>query len=230
VAVERFVRRVCAGYRLPYFTVTPTFSVCGEHGYLAGEVAAVVFAQGCNFRCPFCHNGSLLPMATDGAALLPAASILEVLAKRRPLLDGVVVSGGEPTLQEGLPAFLEGLKGMGFATKLDTNGGRPGVLATLFRDRLVDFVAMDVKAPLVLYARLAGQEVDAGAICESIRVVAESGVSYEFRTTFVPKMLTKTDLAEIRALVPRGSPWRIQPFRPEHALDPRLRLTNGERV
>jgi pyruvate-formate lyase-activating enzyme len=89
---------------------------------------------------------------------------------------------------------------------------------------------MDVKAPPDLYARLAGHEVDADAICESIRVVAEGGFPHEFRTTFVPQLLTKTDLAEIRALVPQGSPWRIQPFRAEHALDPRLRPTNGEKV
>lgn len=195
-----------------------------------GRVAAVVFAQGCNFRCPFCQNGSLLPQEPEGAVLLPDAAVLTDLAERRPLLDGVVLSGGEPALQEGLPAFLARLKGMGFATKLDTNGSWPDAIRSLLNAELVDYIAMDVKAPLVLYARLVGREVDPDAICESIRVVAASGIPHEFRTTFVPQMLTETDLAEIRALVPQGSPWRLQPFRPERALDSRLRPRKRERV
>jgi len=185
-----------------------------------GRVAAVVFAQGCNFRCPFCHNGSLLPETPAGGALLPAGALLEGLARRRGQLDGVVVSGGEPTLQEGLPAFLDRLKGMGFATKLDTNGSRPGALAALLRERLVDYVAMDVKAPPALYGALCGVPVDWQTISECIDLIARSGLPHQFRTTVVPALLGSAELARLRAQVPPGSPHVWQLFRPERVLNP----------
>ena len=122
------------------------------------RVAAVVFTQGCNFRCPFCHNGHLV--GCEGAALLDEAAVLAQLAERRNRLGGVVVTGGEPTLQGDLPQFLHALKQLGLAVKLDTNGSQPDVLQALLADRLVDYVAMDLKAPWARYDRLAGLACD----------------------------------------------------------------------
>lgn len=202
-----------------------------------GHVAAVVFTQGCNFRCPFCHNGALLPIA--GGAAGPAArlgagpaertlpsvdEVLHLLQRRRGLLDAVVISGGEPTLHEDLPHLLTRIRAMGFAIKLDTNGSQPERLRALLRAGLVDAVAMDVKAPWEKYDLLAGVAAPVEAIRESIALLAESGCAHLFRTTRVPALLTERDLTTIReAMLPFGSPYRVQPFRPENALDPCLR-------
>ncbi len=189
-----------------------------------GCAAAVVFAQGCNFRCPFCHNGTLIPSAVGEENLIPEDRVLDFLRSRRGRLEGVVVSGGEPTIQPDLAEFLRKVKGMGFATKLDTNGSRPDVVGHLIRERLVDYVAMDVKGPLYAYDRLAGTPTAANRILESIRLIAGSGVKHEFRTTVVKPLLDAEDLRETRALVPESSPYRLQAFRPENALDPALRI------
>lgn len=188
-----------------------------------GRSAAVVFTQGCNFRCPFCHNGGLMPARppTEGS-LIPAKEALAFLATRRRKLDGVVVSGGEPTLQPDLAEFLREIRALGFATKLDTNGSRPETLRLLLDADLLDYVAMDLKAPLALYPKLAGVPVDVGAIATSVALVAASGVAHEFRTTVVEPLLTSADVAAIRALVPPKSTWRAQAFRPELAHDPAL--------
>lgn len=183
-----------------------------------GRVAAVLFAPGCNFRCPFCHNGALLSDAggTDWEAIEPN------LRQRRPLLDGVVFSGGEPTLQPGLADCLDWCQGLGLQTKLDTNGSQPGILDALLDANLLDFVAMDIKAPWDSYARLAGVDVDVTALQESVRRIADSGIEYAFRTTYVPELLTEADMARIRSQLPVHAIHTVQNFRPELALDPAL--------
>ncbi len=188
-----------------------------------GRPAAIVFAQGCNFRCPFCHNGDLLP---DGPGRLPEAEVLARLTRRRGVLTGIVVSGGEPTLQPDLADFCAALKAREFAVKLDTNGSRPDVLRALLATGVVDYVAMDVKAPPARYTQLAGVPVAWTLVAESIRLVAQSGVPHEFRTTVVPALLADRDLAAIRALLPLSSRHVQQAFRPESARDPALR-THG---
>lgn len=193
------------------------FSLCD----FPSRPAAVVFAQGCNFRCPFCHNGGLLAL-TDGS--IPKAEVLDRLARRRDLLQGVVVSGGEPCLQPDLAAFCASVKALGLAVKLDTNGSWPSVLRSLLARRLVDYVAMDVKAPPHLYARLAGVDVEWGVIEESIRVLAASGVPHQFRTTVVEAFLNDDDLEEIASLLPPGDRLVRQEFRPDLARDPSLRI------
>ena len=185
-----------------------------------GHVAAVVFTQGCNFRCPFCHNGGLLDTRGDA---MPQADVLAFLGRRRRALTGVVVSGGEPTLQPDLADFCRALKGLGYAVKLDTNGTRPDVLAALFAEGLVDYVAMDVKAPASSYDRLAGVHVSVERLWESQRMIAASGLPHQFRTTFVEPLLTPGDLSAIRAALPAGSPHVVNAFRAELALDPELR-------
>lgn len=185
-----------------------------------GRIAAVVFTQGCNFRCPFCHNGSLIS-PRDGSE--DVESLLKSLVGRRGKLDAVVVSGGEPTLQPDLAGFLALVRSMGFLVKIDTNGSRPSVLRSLIDQGLLDYVAMDVKAPIHKYSRLAGVEVDVESLRESVALIASSGIAHEFRTTHVEALLDDQDLAEIRAGLPRASSHRIQRFRPENALDSALR-------
>ncbi len=188
-----------------------------------GHVAAIAFAQGCNFRCPYCHNGSLLRRETEPGSTLGGDQVIGFLLSRLTKLDGLVVTGGEPTIQEDLPAFLRQVKDLGLAVKLDTNGSHPEMLARIIAQNLADFVAMDVKAPLKKYEQLAGVFVPPGAILQSIHLLAASGVSHEFRTTAVEALLPSQDLACIRGMLPSASTHRIQPFISENARDPMLR-------
>jgi len=190
-----------------------------------GHVAAVVFTQGCNFRCPYCHNGSLIPMNPSTGELIPQEEILLFLEKRRTQINGVVVSGGEPTLQPDLSVFLHRVSSMGYHIKLDTNGSRPEALPELFMEGLVDFIAMDIKAPLELYDRLTGVCAPKEQLEESIKLIAQSGIDHEFRTTVVEPLLSERDLHAIQEMVPHGSRHRFQEFRPENALDPGLRAS-----
>jgi pyruvate formate lyase activating enzyme len=182
-----------------------------------GHAAAVVFAQGCNFRCPYCHNAALLP---DASGRLPEGEILAWLDRRCGRLGGVVVSGGEPTLQADLPDFCAALKARGFAVKLDTNGSCPDALRDLLRGGLLDYVAMDVKAPPAAYDRLAGVPVAWQPLADSIAVIAASGIPHHFRTTVVPALMRDEDLQAIRALLPVTSRHVCQPCRLAHVHDP----------
>lgn len=199
------------------------FSLCD----FPGRVAAVVFTQGCNFRCPYCHNGALLPMAVDAATLVPEAEVMAFLRARRGRLGGVVVSGGEPTLQPALPDFLRRVKALGYAVKLDTNGSRPDVLSALFTEGLVDRVAMDVKAPWNAYDRLSGVRTPTDALQRSVALIAASGLPHEFRTTAVGALLDAAALRRVRGQVPVESPHRLQVFRPETAFSTALQNTDA---
>jgi pyruvate formate lyase activating enzyme len=188
-----------------------------------GHVAAVVFTQGCNFRCPYCHNGSLISRDPPTSALIPLEEVFLFLEKRRGQLNGVVVSGGEPTLQSDISNFFYRVGSMGYHIKLDTNGSRPEALAELLLEGLVDFIAMDIKAPFELYDRLTGVCAPKEQLEESIALIAQSGIDHEFRTTVVEPLLSERDLQAIQEMVPNGSRHRLQEFRPENALDPALR-------
>jgi pyruvate formate lyase activating enzyme len=150
-----------------------------------GLIAATVFTQGCNFRCGYCHNYDLLPLEKKDAYLCETA-VLNLLKKRRNFLDGLVISGGEPTLQSGLLPFIAQVKKLGYQIKLDTNGTAPWVLRELLAQKLLDFVAMDVKAPPERYAEICGSPVNLAALRESIRLLQEAPVQYELRTTLAP--------------------------------------------
>ncbi len=194
-----------------------------------GRVAAVVFTQGCNFRCPWCHNGHLLPLGAEPAARVSEESVVSVLSERRRKLGGVVVSGGEPTLQPALPRFLRRLKALGLDVKLDTNGSLPDVLRQLLRDRLLDFVAMDVKAPWSRYAALTGAaRCDVAAVRASLALIAASGVAHQFRTTRVDPLLSESEYGRIREQIPPGSPHAWQTFRPAFSRDPALAVSRGD--
>lgn len=186
-----------------------------------GRMAAIVFTQGCNFRCPFCHNSSLLPL--DGDRLIGEEQVFDFLHQRRNLLEGVVITGGEPCLQEDLARFCRRVKGMGFKVKLDTNGSRPEVLAELLAEGLVDFIAMDIKAPLSRLHALTGTTSQALRIQRSISLIAESGIDHLFRTTNVSPLLTSEDHRSIKNMVPPGSPHVVQPFVAQNAMADFLR-------
>ena len=174
-----------------------------------GKVACTVFLQGCNYRCPFCHNSELL--CHDGEAFMTEEAFLAFLNKRTGLLDGVCVSGGEPTLYPGLESLLHRIKALGFAVKLDTNGSRPDVLKTLVEKGLVDHVAMDVKNGPRQYAETTGiPGVSLERIEESLRFLLSDAVSYELRTTVVEPLHDETSLLEmgqwLQSLVPEKKP------------------------
>ncbi|MCI5143812.1 MAG: anaerobic ribonucleoside-triphosphate reductase activating protein [Candidatus Electrothrix sp. ATG1] len=190
-----------------------------------GCMAAVVFTQGCNFRCPFCHNGSLLEI--DQGKLTAVEEVLAFLHKRRNLLGGLVITGGEPCLQAGLADFCRQVKKMGFKIKLDTNGSRPQVLKELLEQELLDCIAMDIKAPLHRLPELTGGKGEADSIRCSINLIANSGIRHFFRTTDVSPLLDQDDHQAIRQLVPSGSPHITQPFVAENALAPALRQESG---
>lgn len=184
-----------------------------------GQLSAVIFTAGCNFRCPWCHNGALV---SSGAELLDIEKILAEIKRRAKFLDGVVVSGGEPTLQPGLCGLILRLRALVPAVKLDTNGSSPEILKKLLSEKLVDFVAMDLKAPLnnESYSKLCGCAVETDKIKESVALIKELAPAYEFRTTVVPGLTTEEELRLLRAELSDDSHWVLQPFRPEGCLDP----------
>jgi pyruvate formate lyase activating enzyme len=175
-----------------------------------GFIASVVFTQGCNLRCGYCHNPNLL--SADGPLPVPETAVLDHLNRRKGILDGLVVSGGEPTLQLGLEAFLHRIKEMGFRIKLDTNGTAPHVLEQLTAGKLLDYVAMDVKAPPERYPEICGHPVDLAAIRESIRLLQYGAIPYEFRTTLAPG-LEMADLRKIRDWIGGKSHFVLQKYR-----------------
>ena len=198
------------------------------------HIATVLFTSGCNFRCPMCHNADLV-LRPETLPIFSKDSEDEVeafLKERAGKITGVVITGGEPTLQPDLPSFLRRMHGYGYAVKLDTNGYRPEVLAKLLDAGLLDYVAMDVKAPSRTYNQLAGlRYVDTGRITKSIRLLLEADVVREFRTTVVPGMLNGQDIASIAQWIaenmkPYHEPPRyvLQQFRPVNTLDPAMAL------
>jgi pyruvate formate lyase activating enzyme len=181
----------------------------------------VIFTQGCNFSCPFCHNASLLTERADG--YLDPDAVFKSLEARRHRMRAVVVTGGEPTIHNDLPEFLAALRGLDLKIKLDTNGSRPEMLRRIIDRNLIDALAMDVKAPWCKYSELTGVAVDIPAILESVQLIAASGLEHLFRTTFVECLLTTNDLDAIRRALPDGEALVVQTFKPEHALASWLR-------
>jgi pyruvate formate lyase activating enzyme len=174
-----------------------------------GKVAAIVFTQGCNFRCGYCHNPELV-VPREYCPVLPEEEVMAFLRSRQDYLEGVVVTGGEPTIQEGLISFLDKLKRLGYLVKLDTNGSRPEVLKQVISLRLVNYVAMDVKASLIRYDEVTNVPVSTEKIKESIRIIIESGIPHEFRTTAVKAFHSVGDLLEIRSLVEGARQYTLQ--------------------
>ncbi len=186
-----------------------------------GRVACTLFTGGCDFRCPFCHN-ALLVTDLDKAEPFSEADVMDFLARRRGVLDGVCVTGGEPLLQPDLADFLAQVKALGYLVKLDTNGSHPNRLKPLLRSGLVDYVAMDVKNDLAHYAETVGRPLlDLTSIQESIRLIRECGLEHEFRTTLVRGFHTPERLANIGRMLEGESRYFLQAFVDSgHLIDP----------
>jgi pyruvate formate lyase activating enzyme len=187
-----------------------------------GKVAAIAFVGGCNFRCGYCYNRDLV-LNPQTLPSIPEEEILAYLEANKEWLDGLEVTGGEPTLNPELPRFLGKVKKMGFSVKLDTNGSNPKMLAELIEKHLVDYVAMDVKAPLVeeKYRAVTGVQAKGmlKEIEKSIGLLRNSGgVDYEFRTTVIPE-LNKDDIVAIAARIKGAKRYSIQQFRPAAHID-----------
>ena len=189
-----------------------------------GRVAAIVFTQGCPLRCVYCHNPELLPPL--GAAAIPAADVLARISERRAFLDGVVVTGGEPTVQPDLPAFLAAIKAMGLEVKLDTDGVHPRMVARILKEGLADYVAMDIKHVWERYGDVVGRAQ--AQVAENCRAtfghVRASGVPHEFRTTVVPGLHDADDLMRIAGWLDEGDRYALQEVRYAKTLKPLARM------
>lgn len=164
-----------------------------------GKVACTLFTGGCNLRCPFCHNASLVNTPTLEGNM--QEEIMDYLSRRKGLLDGVCITGGEPLLQPDLEAFIRGVRELGLLIKLDTNGSLPRRLKPLLEAGLVDYVAMDVKSSPAGYARATGSEMPFSVFEESIGIIKASGVAHEFRTTAVKGIHSVTDFEGISEIL-----------------------------
>ena len=183
-----------------------------------GCISAVVFTVGCNFRCPYCHNPELVKESLH-PVLLPTEDVLDFLKRRQGKLEAVTVTGGEPCLQPDLPEFAVALKKMGYRVKIDTNGSRPEVLERLLAEGAVDYVAMDIKAPLSRYPSVAGVPIREKDIRRSIRRIKSCGIGYEFRTTVAPALLEPADFTDIGKEIRHARRYVLQTFVPSKTLD-----------
>ncbi|MDR1456848.1 MAG: anaerobic ribonucleoside-triphosphate reductase activating protein [Puniceicoccales bacterium] len=180
-----------------------------------GKIAAILFAQGCNFRCPYCHNRELWPLKSE--SFVPWGTILEFLKARRGKLDGVVISGGEPTLHEDLMEIFDQIHGFGFATKLDTNGSNPDMLQKLFKCGSLDFIAMDLKHLPNRYVEACGISILPENILRSVALIKKSSIDHEFRTTVVPDIHRMEELEALAPIVRGARRFTLQNFVPTYA-------------
>jgi len=185
-----------------------------------GKVSSVIFCSGCNFDCPYCHNPDLVPGQSTCPNQFDTNAVYGFLDQRRGFLDGVVVSGGEPTLQPDLADLCYKIKMLGFPVKLDTNGSRPLVLQHLIEAGLVDYIAMDLKTDPVLYRSFIKPNCRPDPIVDSIALIMESGVAYEFRTTCVKPIVTSRTIENILQLIAGARLYALQRFRNGHVLHP----------
>lgn len=189
------------------------------------HLACTVFLSGCNYRCPWCYSSELvLPEKIADLQEVPEKEFFDFLKNRKFQLDGVVLCGGEPTLNPDLPRLCKKIKALGFKIKLDTNGSNPKMLGDLMGNKLIDYTAMDIKAPKEKYAKLIGFEQDAISflltqIEKSISLLKQGKIDYEFRTTFVPGLLEKQDILKIASWLKPAKAYFLQNFRPEKTLD-----------
>ncbi|MFA5249042.1 MAG: anaerobic ribonucleoside-triphosphate reductase activating protein [Candidatus Paceibacterota bacterium] len=186
-----------------------------------GKVACTVFLAGCNFFCPWCYSRELvLPKEMKKLPQVNEKEFFNFLKERKGLLDGVVVCGGEPTLNKELPELCQKVKQMGYAVKLDTNGSNPMMLSVLIEEKLVDYVAMDVKLPLGRYLEVCRTQDGVFDIQQSINIIKQNKIDYEFRTTVVSNIHTEEDIFSIARWISPAKKYFLQNFRPEKTIDP----------
>lgn len=183
-----------------------------------GKVSCVLFCAGCNFRCPYCHNPDLISVAGD--PFMPLDRFFDFLEQRRSFLDGVVVTGGEPSLDDDILPLCRGIKERGMAVKLDTNGSRPAMLQKLLDAGVIDYIAMDIKTRPANYALLAGKNFDCDRIRTSIKIIKHSGLPYEFRTTCVRPFVDEAIIQKIADLASGAPLYVLQRCRTGRVLSP----------
>mgnify|MGYP000870286005 CR=1 FL=1 len=188
-----------------------------------GEICATLFAGGCNLRCRYCYNKDLV-FAPETLPFFSRETIISLLQKRSSLLDGICLTGGEPTLQGGaLLPFLTAMKETGLKIKLDTNGTRPEVLRELLGKKVLDYIAVDLKGPWEKYALIVGKQIDIGALKETIALLKDNPLKQEFRTTVVPGLLVEEDLLAIAKVIEGFPKYVLQQFQPHpNMIDPSL--------
>jgi len=186
-----------------------------------GKLSAIVFVGKCDFRCHFCYNIDLVKNYKK-LPDIPEKKILRFLKTRKGLLDAVAITGGEPTLHKGLPEFMKKIKDLGFLVMLETNGSNPKMIKELIDKELIDYIAMDIKTTLKKYDEVAGVKVDKKKIQESIDIIRNSGIDYEFRTTVVPKYFKKKDALAIGKWLKGSKRYYLQQFRKGKTLDKAL--------
>jgi pyruvate formate lyase activating enzyme len=178
-----------------------------------GHIAATIFLGGCNMRCPFCHNASLVTKASS-QPMIAEEEIFQTLSKRQGILEGVCITGGEPTLYQDLPELIKAIKAMGFLVKLDTNGTNPSMLKFLVQEKLIDFVSMDIKNSLKKYRLTSGtEELNIGNIEECVSFLLTDPIDYEFRTTIVKQYHTAEDLLSIGQWLQGAKAYYLQNYK-----------------
>jgi len=184
-----------------------------------GKVAAVLFTYGCNFACSFCHNPELVDAKLkDKNKFINQEDFFRFLNKRKGLIEGICITGGEPTLHPDLPEFIAQIKALGFLVKLDSNGTNPQVLKNLINKKLVDYIAMDIKAPPERYQEITNRQVDLAKIKKSIRLIIDNagdnkkGYDYEFRSTLVPGFHKLEDIKQMAKLIKGAKKYYLQNF------------------
>lgn len=177
--------------------------------------SCVIFLGGCNFRCGYCHNPELV-VNFQNMPTIPEEEIFSFLDERKKWLDGVVITGGEPTLQKDLPDFIAKIKAKDYLVKLDTNGTNPEMITELLDKKLIDYIAMDIKTDFEEYSNVAGVEVNLNRIRESIKTIKNSGIDYEFRTTVIPGLVGKENIVRIGQILKGSKKYVIQNFSPKN--------------
>lgn len=185
-----------------------------------GKVSCVLFVHGCNFDCAYCHNPDLVSGKGLYSSPLDESGVYRFLERRKRLLDGVVISGGEPTLAEDLAPLCEKIKGMGYSVKLDTNGSRPHVIKHLIHEGLVDYIAMDIKTAPSQYATFVKKDYDSNDIRASIQIIMESSLSHEFRTTCVKPFVDRSIVEHVARTISGANRYVLQRFNDTRILHP----------
>ncbi len=192
------------------------------------KISAIIFTQGCNFRCHFCYNPMLVRPPFQAGKIkyssqeeqedhhihqISEDDLFGFLKSRAGKLQAVVITGGEPTLFKDLPEFIKKIRELGFLVKLDTNGTNPEMIGKLIKEKLVDYIAMDFKAPPKKYDKIAGVKVDFQNILKSVKIIMESGLPFEFRTTIVPDFFSVSDMDEMGEIIKGADKWFLQKFK-----------------
>lgn len=183
-----------------------------------GFLSCIIFTQGCNFRCPYCHNPELVLPEKFGDTI-SENEVFSFLEKRRKYLEGVVITGGEPTIQMDIFDFIKKIKSLNFKVKLDTNGSKPEIIEELLNKNLIDYISMDIKGPFEKYENIVGVKVNISEIQKSIDIIINSNIDYEFKTTIIKSQLGFDDFDKIGKIIEGAKKYFLQKFRPSKLVD-----------